>query len=178
MRKIQENNHTAFESLYHRYKSSVYSYLYYKLGENRAEEIFQEIFLKLIDKKDSFQFQSKFKTWFWTIVKNTVTDLYRQKDFQQSKSTEELYDESGEEVFADEFEIDKKVFEELAQKDILECFSHLKPDQKTALSLNLHGDLSNEEIASQMNISLGAVKSLIHRGKKSWALCLEKRGLR
>ncbi len=178
MQKVIDEDLLAFEVIYMRYKKPVYTYLFYKLGNDLVEEVFQDIFLKLLEKKQSFKFESKFKTWFWTMIKNTITDIYRSKDFQNAKLTEELYNEEGEEILEDPLDFVDAINFKLQSKNILECFENLKNEQKMALSLNLHSELTYEEIADQMNLKVGAIKTIIHRGKKAWALCLQARGVK
>jgi len=80
MRLIQANNHEAFNELYSRYKVPLYSYFYGLLNKTIAEELLQETFLKIVNKRDSFRFDSKVKTWIWTIAKNTLRDQWRSVD--------------------------------------------------------------------------------------------------
>lgn len=177
MELILENNNLAFEELYGRYKAPVFSYLTIKLDVQRAEDVHQEIFIKLIRYKDTFKGQSKFKTWLWSIVKNTVIDVYRSEDHQNKNSFSELTNEEGEEVFSAELQTNEEIVLSKTNKDQLKiCINELDPNSREVVLLNVFGELSNQEIAEKLKISLGAVKSMLFRSKEKLISCFKRGG--
>jgi RNA polymerase sigma-70 factor (ECF subfamily) len=177
MKQLIENDNEAFNELYKRYNASIYSYLYYSVDQNTADELLQEIFLKVIKSKSGFKFESKFKTWLWTITKNTVIDHYRSAEHNHRNSFDELTNEEGEESFAIELDSMEEMILQKTQKKYLEiCFNELSKEQKEATLLSIHSELSNAEIAAIMNLSVGAVKSLLFRSKEKLIECCKKGG--
>jgi RNA polymerase sigma-70 factor (ECF subfamily) len=67
-----------FTILYQKYKSTIFSYVYYLCGDYAsAEEICQDIFLKVYLNISKFEGRSSFKTWIYRIAKNTYLDFIR-----------------------------------------------------------------------------------------------------
>ena len=100
MTLIQTNDSLAFNELYSRYKVGLNSYFSGLLDPTIAEELMQETFIKILNKSHMFRFESKVKTWIWTIAKNTIRDHWRSVDHKIINSFDSLTDqETGEELF-------------------------------------------------------------------------------
>ncbi|MGZ3856284.1 MAG: RNA polymerase sigma factor [Bacteriovorax sp.] len=177
MTLIQANDTQAFDEIYRRFKAPLYSYFNALVNTSQAEEIMQETFIKVLDKRDSFRFESKLKTWIWTIAKNTLRDHWRSVDHKMRHSFDPLTSDSGEEVI--ESPLDSQLallLEKTTRQELGFCIDQLPPDQKEIVLLHVQAELSNQEIADLMNISLGAVKSILFRTKDKLAECMKRRG--
>jgi RNA polymerase sigma-70 factor (ECF subfamily) len=177
MKLILDNDISAFEELYSRYKDPIFSYLSLKLDQSKAEDELQEIFIKLIKNKNSFKFESKFKTWIWSIVRNSVIDVYRSAEHKNKNNFDEIIEESGEEFLISPLSSQEELLLEKTTKAQLEiCFNELSIDQKEAMILSTQSELSNAEIAKVMNVSVGAVKSMLFRSKEKLIECFKRGG--
>ena len=67
----------AFNELYRRYKKRVYGYLANKIPREQREDVFQQIFLKLHDKRYLYSDEYPFAPWFFTLCRHLIVDHYR-----------------------------------------------------------------------------------------------------
>jgi len=166
-----QNNNTiaAFEILVKRYKNPLMNYIFRFLGNYEScTDVVQETMIKVYRYKDSYQSIAKFSTWIYTIAGNLAkTELQRQKrrkmfsinDYgKESNENYEIPDDS----FRPDIETDSGIKNEIIQKAILK----VSPVYRQAVILRDVQELSYEEIAEIMNITVGTVKSRINRGRK------------
>jgi len=177
MELVITNDQEAFKTLYERHKSAVYHYLLLKVKPEIADELIQEIFIKMLNARTSFNFSSKFKTWFWKIVTNSTIDYYRSKEHQHKNKFEELTFSDGEEKIESEMLSQEALLIEKANQELFDhCFQCLSEDQQMAIVLSIKAELSNNEIAKELNVSIGAVKSILFRAKEKLITCIKKGG--
>ncbi len=151
----------AFHLLFEAYKERVYSIsLYYFRGdEERARDVTQQVFLKLITSIAQFRRDAEFTTWLYRLVVNACTDEERKRrrflpfgeSFEMStgkRSVEERYARS---------EIAESVRREIEK---------LKPKLRLPILLRYVEGLSYEEMAEVLNCSKGTVASRLNRGHK------------
>ncbi len=79
MQQYISGDYQAFEQLYRRYKSRVYGFLRAKVKENQIDDLFQQVFQKLHEKKHLYDVEYKFTPWFFTLIKHVVIDSYRKE---------------------------------------------------------------------------------------------------
>lgn len=179
MAKVKRGDQKAFRLLYDHYKGPVMGYLNSLIGNQKAaEDLTQEAFLKVYRFKDQYEPQLKFTAWLWTIARNTALDQLRKKneklvsdwnnDDSESGSTE---DKVGQ--IADESPNTEAILIENANHaQVKQCISGLTVAQRDALMLRTLSELSYEEIAAQLKLSLSSVKSLINRAKAALIRCI------
>jgi len=178
MKLIQANDNNAFEELYSRYRVPVHSYLSGLVNSNTAEELLQETFIKIITKNNTFKFESKVKTWIWTIAKNTLNDYWRSVDHRIQSSLESLHsDESGEELYASPLDSQEEQFLNKVTKQQLDaCVKELPVDQREIVFLHIQSELSNQEISELTGAGIGAIKSILFRCKEKLTACFKRGG--
>lgn len=164
VKAIVKNNDTLlFEILYDRYAMLVYNKCFgFAKDEAEAEDLTQDVFLKLFVKLGSFKEKSKFSTWLYAftynhcvnyVTRNTARKLEKQSvDYKEIENLSEKEDEDH--SFLD-MKVDKL-------KVALELIS---PDEKMILLLKYHDFLSIKEIVSVLGIGESAVKMRIKRAK-------------
>ncbi|MGK5086965.1 sigma-70 family RNA polymerase sigma factor [Bdellovibrionota bacterium FG-2] len=137
-----------------------------------AEELTQEIFLKVFRFSTSFNHSKAFKPWLWTIARNTINDWSRNRKTIPSSAPSAMI--STEVAAAPEFDIpchrpnaEVLLLEREKKTKLHQWISGLRGTQKQVLLLRLVDQLSNEAIADHLGLSLSAVKSLIHRAVHS-----------
>ncbi|MDD2653792.1 MAG: RNA polymerase sigma factor [Candidatus Omnitrophica bacterium] len=137
-----------------------------------AEDVTQEVFLKIHKNLNNFQFRSSFKTWVYRITVNTAInatkktskDLNRRVDFDKAiQSLGDAPKESG---------VDKEA-NELKVKALLD---KLNPDQRACVVLREIEGLSYEEIAKSLKINLNTVRSRLKRARAMLMNIGQKRG--
>jgi RNA polymerase sigma-70 factor (ECF subfamily) len=78
IRRALHGETTAFDELLRRYQQPVYAYIYHLVpNKSDADDVFQEVFLKVMENLGSYQHQEKFKSWVLTIANHTVIDRVR-----------------------------------------------------------------------------------------------------
>jgi len=80
MAEYKEGDLAAFETLYERYETPIYRFAYNGCrNESDAREVFQDVWLRVVKSRDSFNPQNPFKAWLYTIARNRLTDGYRRQ---------------------------------------------------------------------------------------------------
>lgn len=179
MKKVQQGDYAAFEELYMKYRKPIYSYFLAKTtSSEEAEELLQDAFMKILDKKESFRFESKFSTWLWTLSRNLFIDKYR-SDYQHDHKIDSF--EKDENFSVENIDSGLETAEELLikkseEKGIRKCIEELSNNQKESILLKIYSDLSYEEISRELSLSISAVKSLLVRSKEKLINCLKNGG--
>lgn len=172
VRRAAEGDERAFEALVQMYEKTVYAYAYRMLSSREdAEEVTQDVFLKVWRTLSGFRWESSLSTWILRITRNAATDAIRRRN----PTSESLYtaDAEGEEYaipVADatpesnpELAYEQKERRELVQRAI----ATLDTDFREILILREIEGLSYAEIASILEIEEGTVKSRISRARQN-----------
>jgi len=177
MRLIQNDEMKAFEVLYDRYRLPLFSYLGGQISGPIAEEIMQDIFVKFLGTRHSFRFESKVKTWLWSITRNTLIDHWRSAGRKIDQSSVSYLNEEGVEYLESPFEaVELQFLKKSNLKQLEECLEELPPQQKEALLLYTQSDFSQEELAKLLKTTVSAIKSLVFRAKDKLLKCFKAGG--
>ena len=157
-----------FEKLYHEHKSLVFTVaLHYLQNVEEAEEITQDVFVKVYHSLSSFNQKASYKTWIYRITINQCLDYLKKKKSKKhfftfgTKSQNELEYQT-----ITTFEHPGILLENKEDAQILfEVINTLTDNQKTAFLLAKLDGLSNPEIAEIMQVSISSVESLVFRAK-------------
>lgn len=156
----------AFGVLVNRYLKSVYGFLCRLTGDRTcAEDLAQETFFKAYKNLKRFDQKKKFKTWLFTIAKNSAFDYLKKKkalSFTALESDEGdsfIYDMAEDRLLPDELMARKDLADELEQK-LKEVPEHCR----AILLLHYKEDFSLAEVAEMLNESYNTVKSKHRRG--------------
>jgi RNA polymerase sigma-70 factor (ECF subfamily) len=77
MMQYQAGDTAAFDTLYEKYRGDVYRFLLRQFDTATAEELYQDVWIKLIQARSRYQPSASFRTWMYTITHNHVADYYR-----------------------------------------------------------------------------------------------------
>jgi len=173
MLEFQQGNKASFEKLLVKYFPRVLNFIYRYLGNKEvAEDLTQEVFIKVFQNASSYHPTAKLQTWLFTIAKNmSLNELRRMKKpiismeepvRSGTTETEELTRQI-EDVHA--VNPHKVMVKEERTAVIRQAIESLPENQRTAVLLRRYENFSYEEIAQTMNLSVEAVKSLLNRAK-------------
>ncbi|RXR19006.1 RNA polymerase sigma factor [Flavobacterium amnicola] len=161
---------TDFTSLYNQYSRLVYNVaLNYLQNTEDAEEVTQDVFVKLYKALPQFKAESSLKTWIYRITINSCHDFIKQKNSKKyffvfgtkSNNTVEIENSTN-------FEHPGILLENKEHSEILfSVINQLAENQKTAFILSKLDGLSNPEISEIMQVSISSVESLIFRAKSN-----------
>lgn len=167
-----------FQEIYIIHKNLVYNLaLQYVQNIEDAEEITQDVFIKIYEKFNSFQNQSELKTWIYRITVNQSLDFLKARNSQKR-----WHIFSALRIDSIDRKFDIPNFNhpgiELEQKEslafIFKCINKLPDNQKTVIILLKIEQLSQAEASEIMNMSNKAIESLFQRAKKNLEILLNK----
>ena len=169
VRKAQRGDAAAFSELVRVYEEPVFNYVNRLVGDRGlAEDLTQEVFLRVHQSLPGFSFRSKFTTWLFQVTKNRVFDEFRARE--RRPKTVEL--DSVRPLVADAVEPFETV------EALWRAIERLDVDLKTPLLLRDVVGLSYSEIEDCLEISLPLVKWRIFKAREGVRLALAREGIR
>jgi len=174
LREIGRGDHLAFKRLVERYQSRLLNFLYRHLRDRRAaEDLTQEVFLKIYQAASRFETRAKVRTWIFTIAYNLAVNELRRRRRRGFFGILVHEDRQGPTVEAPEAG-DRLEFEEKMTKSLA-----LLPDrQRAALLLRARDELSYQEIGEILGVSRASVESLLFRARERLRRLLRNREAR
>ncbi|MFD0048544.1 RNA polymerase sigma factor SigX [Actinomycetes bacterium NPDC127524] len=165
---------SVFHELYQGYHKELYQFLYYMTGNREtAEDIVQEVYIRVLKSYEHFQGKSSEKTWLYSIARNAAIDHFRkQKGFK-----ERLFHnfDWNKYTVKDTAPLPEEIA--LQKEDIQQIYKSLDRctiDQKSVLVLRFIQGLSTAEAAEVLNWSLSKVKTTQHRALKAVKKMMEE----
>src|SRR5579863_10782752 len=162
-----------------RYQHRLLRYLLY-LTSNRemAEDLFQEVWMRVLVRGGQFNGQARFDTWLFTIARNLVIDQRRKRTMS---SLDEMFEGGSEDDRPITFEVadhEPGPFDRMSnvedRQQVASALLQLDTLYREVLVLRFHEDLSLEEIAKVTRAPLSTVKSRLYRGMASIKPHLER----
>jgi RNA polymerase sigma-70 factor (ECF subfamily) len=171
LRKAQKGDERAFAIIVRTYETPVYNYVLRLTGDKIfAEDLTQEVFLRVFQGLPRFSARCKFTTWLFQVTKNRVLDELRAKE-RRPMAPVNLDDVPPLEV------VDQPV-ERLETIDALwRAIEGLPVDLKMALLLRDVVGLSYNEIADSLEITLATVKWRIFKAREDVQIALARQGI-
>lgn len=169
MHWYQKGNTEAFETLYKRYKNSVYHYFFRQVDSTAvADELHQDVWLNIIKSSSTFSRQASFKTWLYTIAHNRLVDHYRRNSKQPLHLVQDDDDHSLEQSIADPSPSQPEEMIEQQQMGnvLLQGIDNLPEAQKEVFLLHENSGLSLDEIAGITDSSFESTKSRLRYAVK------------
>ena len=162
--KIQAGETECFAVLLERYSRSVFS-LMVKIVGNRedAEELTQDVFLKVFRTLSSFQGNSLFSTWLYRIAYNAAISATRKKRHEWLTIEESMMEKAPEIEMSDETEQSERE-EQLIRLE--KAMAQLLPDERALITFFYMQEKSINEIVSITRLSTSSVKTKLHRIRK------------
>jgi RNA polymerase sigma-70 factor (ECF subfamily) len=166
-----------------RYQHRLMRYLLYLTGNREmAEDLFQEVWMRVLVRGSQFNGQARFDTWLFTIARNLVIDQRRKRTMS---SLDELFEGGSDDDRPMSFEIADGAPTPLDRLSNLEdreriaaALLQLDALHREVLVLRFHEELSLEEIAKVTRAPLSTVKSRLYRGLAAIKSKLERASLR
>ena len=172
LRKAQRGDERAFSLILRAYETPVFNYVLRLVGGDRAlaEDLTQEVFLRVFQGLPKFSLRSKFTTWLFQVTKNRVLDELRAVE-RRPRALVALDDIAPLEV------LDQPV-ERLEEIDALwRAVENLSTDLKMALLLRDVVGLSYTEIADALEVTLATVKWRIYKAREEVQVALVREGV-
>ena len=170
MRKLQEladevlvslytkGNNNAFDTLLKRYEGKVFSYLLYSVkNQELAEDLFQDVFIKIVVRLKNGQYaeNGKFSSWMMRIVHNHLIDYYR-----TTPSARIISNDTTESNLLNKADIainenrEKEMIDQQTLNEVRELIALLPESQRQVLTMRIYDELSFKEIAAKTNCTI------------------------
>lgn len=174
--RVKKGDSEAFQELVSRYENKVYR-LAIKLTRNEtlAEEVLQEVFLRIYEKLDTFRGESALSSWIYRIAANACFAKLNLEKRHQHADLEETMPQAEQALHEQQEPSPDAPDRSLLSSEALDVISgaieRLPEDFRVVLVLRDVEGLANEEVARILDLSVPAVKSRLHRAR----LLLRKR---
>ena len=168
MLRVRDGDSTSFALLLERYRSPVVHFLY-RMVQNQAvaEELAQEVFLRVYRSRGSYEPTAKFSTWLFRIATHLALNWIR--DGRHEKAQESLNAVDGEDgpmlrQFSDGAPtVEQKLVGQAWLAEIRQAIDALPEKQKAAVLMHKYQEMEYSQIAAALDCSESAVKSLLFR---------------
>ena len=172
LRKAQRGDERAFTAIVRAYERPVYNYVLRLVGDRAlAEDLTQEVFLRVYQGLPGFSLRSTFTTWLFQVTKNRVLDELRALERRPRSSSVTLDDIPPLEVVDQPFERSETI------DGVWRAIAALNVDLKMALLLRDVVGLSYTEIADSLEITLATVKWRIYKAREEVQAALAREGI-
>ncbi|MGO2366128.1 MAG: sigma-70 family RNA polymerase sigma factor [Pseudoalteromonas sp.] len=161
----------AFTQLYTRHKNSLYRYFLRQCATlEMAEELYQEVWNKLIKARAQYQVSAKFTTWLYSIAHNELIDHYRRNSTQNKwfDTDEQAIDKSA--PFKQSY--DENLYQAQLVAQLKQCLAHLPRQQKEAFLLKHEAGFTLKEIAELVAETAENIKSRIRYALTKLKQCM------
>jgi RNA polymerase sigma-70 factor (ECF subfamily) len=175
MCRVKSGDKYAFETLVYRHQRPVLNFIFRFLRDpTEAENLTQEVFLRVWKSAGTYQPDAKFTTWLYRITTNLCINKQRamhirkwfamsQSHEQEQKSEDTFIPSEGAEIKTPE----DHLIDSEQSLHLLNAINDLPTSQRLAIVLKIYDGLSYHEISQIMNRSVSAVDSLLIRAKKN-----------
>ena len=172
MLAFQAGDRGAFEDLFARYTHPLIGFLSRMVPDRgRAEELAQEVFVRVYGAKERYEPRAKFSTWIFGIAHNLALNeldrAYRRREQPLEPEHEQMSATAP-------GNIDDQLDAKRTASRIASALERLPARQKAAVTLRSEQGLGYEEIADVMGTSVSSVKSLLHRAREKLLVELEE----
>jgi RNA polymerase sigma-70 factor (ECF subfamily) len=172
---LKRRDPDVFDQLIEQYQFRLFRYLLYLTGHReRAEDFFQETWIRVLERGYQYDGKSKFEAWLFTIARNLVIDWQRQRKVQSLDTLTDPAQETPLQIAdtrspsplhaAMRDEQDSAVRASLAQISLI---------YREVVVLRFHEELQIDEIASVMNLPISTVKTRLYRGLEAMRVAMQ-----
>ncbi len=167
MARIGEGDHAAFRELVERHQNAVIGTVAKMLGSaSEAEDISQQVFLRIWRNARRYRPDAKFTTYLYTITRNLVFNESRRRSRKREVSSDEREEGGHHQIEGDPAKRpDAELLQDELRQAVDTAISALPEAQRMAVVLRRYEQMPYEEIAEVLNLSVSAVKSLLFRAR-------------
>jgi len=161
--RVAEGDERAFGIVFHHYRSKIYSYAFHLSGDTaQADELVQEVFLKVWLNRDKLPHVLRFENYLFTIARNQVFDMLktiaRESEFRRQIAG--LLDAGANPV-------EDQLLNRENELRLRQALDQLPPRQRLIFTLSRNQGMKHEEIADHLNISRHTVKTHLVQALKT-----------
>jgi RNA polymerase sigma-70 factor (ECF subfamily) len=163
LRQLIAGDAEAFREVYNKYNKKVFSFAYYLTkSRDTAEDMVQEVFIKVWEKRDQIDPQRDFSPYIKTITQNHVYDFL--KKAKRDKALQEKIYAGMQAIKQEEPDV---ILERELKRLYAQAIKNLPPQKKIIYNLHRNEGFSYDEIAQQLGLSKNTVRNHLHEANKS-----------
>jgi len=161
MLRYQKGDNQAFDLLFNRHKDAIFRYLERQCVKTIAEEIFQDVWMRLVQARDQFQptESSRFTTYIYKIAHNRLMDYFRHKSVQERVISDAHADDLDQLPVPTQVLPDMQLDTQRKITKLTELIQELSSDQREAFLLREESGFSIQEIADITGVNRETAKS-------------------
>ena len=164
----------AWEIIVRLYRRKVFNIAYKFVGRyDQAEDLTQDVFLKLYKSLDTFDRRANFQTWLISVSRNLCIDHYRSVRKERETINRDV-DPSELSPVSSDTPADRRIEQRDRVVLLRQALDSLAPTLRTAVMLRDIQELTYQEIADKLRLPEGTVKSRINRGRTELARQIQK----
>ena len=170
IQKAQKGDTNAFGTLVASYEKFIFNVACKMFSNSEdASDIAQEALIKAYKNIDKFDFNSSFSTWLYRITVNACIDEMRRRKGRESISIDAEDEESGLAVQIEDTSLgaEERVIQNETVSEVRAAIDKLSEEHKTVIILRDLQDMTYEQVAQTLDLSIGTVKSRLARARKS-----------
>jgi len=172
LKRLAEGDQQAFTEIIKKYRNKALNFAYRYLGNlEEAEDAAQDCFVRIYSHSAYFDSERRFEPWFYQILANCCRDRIRKKRRFTVLLDRLKFDKENNAVETGCLQASTEI------SQFAQALQQLSPSRREILILRFDEDLSYEEIAQTLGISIGTVMSRLHRAKKDLAKALKNMGI-
>jgi RNA polymerase sigma-70 factor, ECF subfamily len=147
------------DQMWQEYRQLLYRFILKRVSDPAvAEDIVQDVMVKMLTQRDSLRDNAKLRPWLYQITRNAITDYYRARHTATTELPDDLLVADG--------ETSESVSRELAECCIRPFIAELPAPYQEAILLSELEGLTQAEVAQRQGISLSGAKSRVQRGRR------------
>ena len=178
MVKFQQGNSHAFTLLFETYRGPVFNFIYRMLNNQRdvAEDLLQEIFMKVAKARDYYEPRAKFSTWLFALTRNHCLNHLKSRRYAQRLNTVSLHAEAQDgaslmEVLPDERPANGTLEQKETHAQLEQCIASLPDEYKEVFLLRAVEGLALDDVSRILRQNPATTRTHYHRAR----LLLQKR---
>ena len=183
IKQILKGNNKAYAKLFSRYKDAIY-FMTLKMVINKrdAEDLTYETFDKALRNIEQYNFEYAFSTWIFRIATNNCIDFLRKRKMQlisieSSNDNDDDFLVGEDSIQSSALDPEQVMIREQQIILVQELLAQLKTKYKQLIEMRYFKDYSYEEIAKELQLPIGTVKTLLFRAKSMLAELIQNKTL-
>ncbi|MBI0577115.1 RNA polymerase sigma factor SigX [Neobacillus cucumis] len=164
----------VFNHLYKKYHQDVFNFLYYMVhNREQAEDLVQEVYIRVLKAYRQFKGDSSEKTWLFAIARNVAIDSFRKHKGWKQRIVDQF--DSWEQQIKDEsISPEESAFQKEDTQNMFKCLEQCTLDQKSVIILRFLQELSIYETAKVLGWKESKVKTTQHRAIKQLKILMKE----
>lgn len=167
---IKQGDEKAFERFFHLYYPRLKAFAFRLIADkDTAEDLVQEVFVSLWENRRQINLDKSLKSWIFLSLRNNSLNFLRRQKTEQKYLDYLSFQNSSQELFLSSFLEDHEIelLKNQAVQQVMEIIEHLPVQCRKVFEMSRFGKIKNQDIASELDISIRTVETHISNAIKS-----------